>query len=248
MTRPVGKCISVIIPVFDPLWLADNCIDSVLSYTDERGIKLISELVIVDNSAGNAWPIVAKYGQLMTEKGILLCYTRTRSNLMHVDSINLGLRMSSGSWILCFNDDIEIPRTQGGWLERMARVFADSVNCGAATLTLLHRDHTIYWIGNGADNEHIDLNRPYDFIPRGYYYGSPWSNMACLLVRRSTFDKIPFDGIDPNDGKRHNHYVADHFFGRKIRSVLKKENVVCRDTWIYHYNERLRNKASRRAQ
>ncbi|MEN6306908.1 MAG: glycosyltransferase family A protein [Anaerohalosphaeraceae bacterium] len=238
MTPGAGS-VSILIPVFEPLYLIDDCLNSLLSYTDADGIDMIKEIVIIDNSKSGAWPVAAKYGSLMSIRRIAMLYQRPGKNLLHVESINMALSMSKGEWILLFNDDIEIPKTQGDWLSRQARMFRDITKCGIATITLLHRDHTIYWIGNDANSQHIDLGKPYDFIPRGYYLKSPWSNIANALVRRETFKKVPYDGIDPKTKQLNPHYVADHFFGRKVKA-LGMENAVCRDTWIYHHNERLR--------
>ena len=234
------KQISLIVPIFEPLELFDACLDSLLSYTEH--LDYIKEVCIIDNSKSSAWDLIAKYNPQYTRNNIQLHYYRPGTNLMHVESCNLALKYCTGDWILFFNDDLEIPKSQGKWLGRMTQMFEEIPECGTATLTLIHRDNTIYWCGNPKSGPciHIDVNKPFNFIPRDYYYDSPWSNMACLLVSKKTIDKIPFDGLAP-DGKYHNHYVADHFFGLKI-SASGLKNVVCRDTWIYHYNARVRKK------
>ena len=106
-------------------------------------------------------------------------------------------------------------------------------------MVLIHRDHTIYWIGE-KNNRHIDHFEPFRFLPTDHYFDSEWSNMACLLVRREIFDLIKYDGINPKTGKVHKHYSADNFFGRRVRYDLGKEQIVRKDVWLYHYNERVR--------
>lgn len=237
MIHRSGKFISILLAVFDPIYLIEDCINSFLSYTDFGELKV--ELVIIDNTKDGIWPLLASYNHLMSIRGVNLTYQRNLENHLHVESSNMALNISSGDYILFFNDDLEIPRTQSGWLLRMFRIIDEIPNCGIVTLSLLHRDHTIYWIGNGDDGEHLDYRKPFDFMPKDYYFDSPWINLACALVKRTIFDKVSFDGIDPKTGNKHTHYVADHFFGREIKA-LGFTNVVCRDTWIYHYNERKR--------
>jgi len=235
----MDKQVSIIIPVFEPHYLIDECLQTLLSYT--ANVDLIKEVIIIDNSEESMWPVLAKYNALASVRDVNIIYIKSNINLFHVGSINMGLKYATGYYTLLFNDDISIPLTQNRWLGMMIDALEKYEKCEVVTVCLVHRDNSIYWIGLGEKNQHIKHFDQFDFIPSEDYFESAWSNMACYLTRRKLFDIIPFDG-QRGDGRIVKHYKADNFFGRRLRDEYKWEQVVRRDVWLYHYNERNRIK------
>lgn len=236
--------VSIIIAVFEPLYLIDDCLSSVLLSTDQAGINLIKEIIIIDNSQTGALAVIAPYNQLLTEKGIHLLYCRMNENLLHVRSMNVGLKLSSSEYVLFLNDDIGIPVSQGSWLSKMVDLLECNPHYGSVTIDLLHRDNTIYWVGAYPEGSkdagyHREWRKPYKFQPKPITE-EIYNPMACILMRRETLEKIPYDGINPFNGEKGLHYGgADHFWSWRVRDELDLKSMCCHDVWVYHYNERV---------
>lgn len=243
---PESNEISIIIPVIEPHYLIEGCLNTLLSYTDEEGLRQIKEIAIIDNARESIWPLIAKYNRLLTKAEITILFYRPVFPLMHIDSCNLGLSITSAPRVILYNDDIEIPITQGDWLSKMNKLMDDHPDYGSITITTLLRDHRIYHYGtvpdayllhNKVPHTHIDYEKKYDFLPRPIHE-SDWNNFACVLIKRNTLENVPYDGIDPK-GIKHLHYYCEQYHGRKIKKLGMK-NVCYRDgTWIYHLNERV---------
>ena len=220
--------ISIIIPVAEPLYLIEDCLNSIKNYTTYQDY----EIILIDNTLTNGVQrVLNKIGPF--PKPIIPFVAP--ENLFHVKSMRKGLELSHGDFILMLNDDTEVPRDQGHWLNRLLEMFSLYPNCGMATLTLLHRCHTIYWIGSG-NNHHTDMHQTYNFVKQPPLEVL-WSNMACALTKRSTLEAVPFRHPDETESAKL-HYGMDRIWSNMIREKLGLKHIVCRDAWIYHYNER----------
>lgn len=226
--------VSIIIPVFEPMYLIEDCLNSLIQYTTYPDY----EIILIDNSnSGGAKDAVSRL-RVPAKKEIII--HKSERNYLHVESNNKGIELSHGEWILFLNDDIEIPPDQGHWLSKLIEMFSLYPDCGVSTLVLIHRRKTIYWVGSTRAGHHDQMHTIYDFVKRPPLE-SPWSNMACALTKREILNAIPYGSAHKDSrffGIPLQHYGADEAWSTKIVADMKLKNIVCLDTWIYHFNER----------
>jgi len=216
--------ISIIIPVIEPLYLIEGCINSIFNNTLYKNF----EIIIINNSESDI-------NYLKTEHDNIIIYN-PQENLLHAESIRMGLCFSKGEYILLLNDDIEIPKEQPRWLNRMLEMFTSYPACGISTIVLIHADNTIYCAGTGWDS-HPNMNKKFDFAQRSPLE-IPWSNMACALTKKKYFNIVRWGEGECYGVENLKHYGDDHAWSLALAQKLNLKNIICRDTWIYHYNER----------
>lgn len=103
--------VSIIIPSKDNYKIIKQCVDSIKKVTKYSNY----EIIIVDN--GSSDDNKALYETLASDNYCVYHYEKKDFNFSHM--CNEGAKLAKGEYLLFLNDDIEIPDSQGEWLERM---------------------------------------------------------------------------------------------------------------------------------
>jgi GT2 family glycosyltransferase len=193
--------VSIIIPTKDRVDLLRTCIDSFKKITHiPEGIEL--EFVIVDN--GSTCQNTLNYLNQLEQQGVLVVKLPGAFNYSLLN--NKAVAKASGSMLLFMNNDIEI--VESGWLEAMLELMAwndvgvvgskliyPNINMiqHASVITGFHdiagHDHQFYPEYDEFNNLNAGHNNALLVIRE-----SMAVTAACMLVRRSIFEKV--NGFD----------------------------------------------------
>ena len=185
---PVGEPkVSIVIPSKDNPDILKNCIDSILKYTEYPNY----EIVVVDN--GSSDENKKKVEVLTGDSRIKYVYDKYDFNFSKM--CNIGVKESTGEYILLLNDDTEV--TEAGWLTRMTG-HAMLPHTGAVGARLLYPDKkTIQHVGVIMIDEgpaHAFAGFADDVV---LYFGrNRWDynyiavTGACLMVSRKKYEEV----------------------------------------------------------
>lgn len=181
--------ISIVIPTRDRLECLERCLSSLFERTDYPAY----EVILVDNASRD--PRVPAYYRALQADGRPLRVVEGGEDFNYNRFNNLGAQVSSGSYLLFLNNDVEI--TQPDWLSELA-MWASRPEVGAVGARLLYPNGTIQHAGivvgleGHASHIFMDAHTGLDGI-----FGSPvWYRDylavtgACLMMRHTVFDQL----------------------------------------------------------
>ena len=178
--------VSIIIPSKDNYDVLKRCIDSIIKLTFYKNY----EIVVVDN--GSSSDNKAKYSEYATTHGVKYIYDEKKFNFSYM--CNVGVKNSSGEYLLFLNDDTKITDTM--WLTKMLGQ-AMLPYSGAIGAKLLFGDRTTIQhcgvINNvGPTHAFWGFNdAAYYYFGRNIYvYNYLGVTAACLCVKRSKFEEV----------------------------------------------------------
>lgn len=224
--------ISIIIPNKDQKETLETCINAILEKTTYNNYEII---IVENNSETNE--IFEYYKELeKNEKIKIVTYKQNGFNYSAL--INLGVKNSSGEYILQLNNDVEIESKD--WLEDMLG-FCARKDVGAVGIKLFYPDNTIQHAGIvfGVDRVATHLFRG---LPRhipGYFARESsiqdFSAVtgACLMTKKSIYEQV--GGMDESMPVAFN----DLDLCLKIR---EKEKLIVYDPFVtgIHYESKTR--------
>ena len=182
--------VSIIIPSKDNVPLLRTTLDSIIRLTDYRNYEII---LLNNNSTSDAffelviefetnYPLIFK----CVEAGFPFNFSKL---------INLGVKESSGDYILMLNNDVKV--LQNDWIERMIG-YAQLPHIGAVGVKLVFPDDTIQHtgiiMGVAEATAHAFIGLPkksgihFNYIQSVNNYSAVTA--ACLMVRKNVFIEV----------------------------------------------------------
>ena len=224
--EPIGNPgVTIVIPSKDNLLMLKQCIDSIKDFT----LYSNYEIVVVDNgSSDENRELIEKY---LADNDCVYVYEKFDFNFSKM--CNIGARHSQKEYLLFLNDDIEI--FQEDWLSRMiGQAIQPSVGVVGAKLyypestTIQHAG--VENLSNGPAHSfmRMDDTAAYYFGFNRLDYNVICITGACLLIRKSIFDKVK--GFDESFAVAYND-VDLCFKVHELGYYL----VVRQDVCAYHY-------------
>lgn len=219
--------VSIVILSKNNFDMLKECIDSIIEYTSYSNY----EIILVDN--GSTGQQYDKYNQFVMEHNIKYIYRKMDFNFSLM--CNLGVNESNGDFILFLNDDIEIPKGDILWMEKMLgqAQLKSAAMVGAKLLypgTNIIQHDGIVNLKEGPS--HILCNAK---DGRNYYYGRNlveynYSSVtgACMMIEKKKYIQIGgFDNELP---------VAYNDVDICLKAVEKGYfNVIRNDVCLYHH-------------
>ncbi len=181
--------VSIIIPTFNRLDLTKQCLASLAA----SGDSTVSEIVVVDNASTDG---PAEFLKVLESEGKVRALLN-RENAGFARACNQGARAALGKHLLFLNNDTEV---RPGWLDELQGTLVADERVVAVGSKLLFPDGTVQHAGVAILDDrklpdplvarHIHYRKPADSpevcVPRLYQA----LTSACMLVRKSDFDKI----------------------------------------------------------
>ena len=220
------KSVDIIVPIYNAFEYTEECIKSILKYTDLNEHTLV---LINDKSPDEKiLPMLQKYRNDNKEKKIVVL--DNEQNLGFVKTVNKGMQYSQNDVIL-LNSDTEVTHN---WLEKIQKCCYS--NEFIATVTPLTNNGTICSVPNfGIDNElpkNMSLDQYAEMIEKisiNRYPELTTGNGYCMYIRRDVINEIGvFD--DKTFGKGYGE--ENDFCYRALDYGYI--NVLCDNTFIYH--------------
>ena len=172
---------SIVIPVYNQSHFTRRCIETIRQHTDD----IRYEVIIVDDGSSDD---TLEFLETLQPPfhGV-----RNDQNLGFIASVNRGVSMAKGKYLLMLNNDTEVhPR----WLREMIDLYESDSSIGIVGAKLLYPDGTI---------QHFGLNISSDLAPYHLFRGKPADDPACstvqetagvtgacLLIERELFKKV----------------------------------------------------------
>jgi GT2 family glycosyltransferase/glycosyltransferase involved in cell wall biosynthesis len=120
--------ISIVIPVYNALPLAKQCVKSVF----DHGSELTFEVIVVDNGSA---PDVEEWLQLVAKSHSNFSYRRYSEPLGFAKSVNSGAAVANGDVLIVLNSDTLVT---AGWMDELHRALQADPSLGAITPTTNH--------------------------------------------------------------------------------------------------------------
>jgi len=216
----------IIIPIYNAYDYTNECIKSVLKYTDLEKHNLI---LIEDRSTDNQiLPMIKRFASENQGKNIVVLENKV--NLGFVKSVNKGLKYSEHDVVL-LNSDTEVTKN---WLEKM--IDCAYQNEYIATVTPLTNNGTIASVPNfGQDNdlpENMTLDEYSDLVEKSSLNRFPeitTANGFCMFIKRDVIKEVGF----------FNEEVFGKGYGEENDFCYRALNkgyihVLCDNTFVYH--------------
>ena len=218
--------IDIIIPIYNAYKFTEECIKSVIKYTDLSEHNL---LLINDKSPDEKiLPMLKKYAGENPNKNIIVL--DNEENLGFVKTVNKGMQYSENDVIL-LNSDTEVTKN---WLEKIK-------NCAyqneyIATVTPLTNNGTIASVPNfGMDNElpkNMTLDEYAEMIEKCSLNRFPeltTANGFCMFIKRSVIQEVGlFDDVTFGKGYGEENDFCYRALNRGYIHIL------CDNTFVYH--------------
>jgi GT2 family glycosyltransferase len=209
--------VGIVMPVYNKYEYTKKCLDKIFSTKEQTSF----EIIFIDNASTDETK-----KNLREDKRIK--YIANSKNLGFAKACNQGARETKARFILFLNNDMEpLP----GWLDNLTKEIKKDKSIAIAGSKLLYGDGTIQHAGIAFDDK-----GPYH-IYRKEKREKPYVNKqrflqgvtgACLLIRRSIFEKI--GGFDEGFV---NGYEDVDLCLRVINSG--KKILYCPKSELYHY-------------
>ena len=226
--------VSIIIPSKDHPEILQQCLNSIIETTGDDNIKY--DITVIDNGSTAANRV--KYGVYASraprKNGLQkINYIYKLQDFNFSAMCNLGVRNSTGEYLLFMNDDIECAKE--GWLREMLSQ-AQLKHVGVVGAKLIYPDSDLIQhagIANVRRGPVHKLQKMHD--NKNHYFGynrgihnTIGSTAACLLMSRKKFNdvggfnedlKVAFNDVD----LCYNFHEAGYY------------NVCCNHTFLYHH-------------
>ncbi len=215
--------VSIIIITYNALEYTKLCIDSINKYTT----NIVYELIIVDNGSENETKLFLNSISNIF-KNIHVIFNDTNKGF--ASAVNIGIKNSSGRYILLLNNDTIVTNN---WLLRLVEniqldektgiisPITNNVHCGPQ-LDDAAKDINYLNVENYADNI-FSQNRGINIdVPDRLSF-------FCVLIKKEVFDKIGF--LDEN--YRFGNFEDDDFCIRARMAGFKL--LVTKEIFIYHF-------------
>ncbi len=180
--------VSIIIPTFNNIALTRQCLDALNRNTPDGRY----EIVVVDNASNDGTVEFLREKENAGELRVI-CNPK---NLGFARACNQGAQNARANYILFLNNDTEV---QPGWLDPLLHILDADERVAAAGAKLLFSDGTIQHAGvaladiTGRDplmGIHIFAKENSDFAIANERRVYQAVTAACVLVRKSLFDKV----------------------------------------------------------
>lgn len=221
------KIIDIVIPIYNAYDFTDQCIKSVIKYTDLTKHNLI--LVEDKSSDEKVLPMLKKVVEDNNNLNIILL--QNEENLGFVKTANKGMSYSDKNDVVLLNSDTEVTK---GWLEKMT-VCAYS-NEHIASVTPLSNNGSICSIPNfGVDNElpkNLNLEEYAKLVEDCSYKRYPEISTAvgfCMYIKRIVLNEI---GLLDSDTFGKGYGEENDLCYRALDYGYF--HVLCDDTFVYH--------------
>lgn len=218
--------VDIAIPIYNAYEYTEECINSILKYTDlnKNGLILVND----KSPDERVLPMLEKIVNENKDKNIELI--NNEENLGFVGSVNIAMKKSKNDIIL-LNSDTEVTKN---WLEKI-------VQCGysnecIATVTPLTNNGTICSIPNfGVDNElpeNMSLDEYSEMVEKisnSRYPELTTGNGFCMFIKRSVIDEIGY--FDEKTFQKGYGEENDFCYRALDNGYI---NVLCDNTFVYH--------------
>ncbi len=188
---PAERTVSVVIPVFDRLDLTLACLAALARATDEVGLGIAVQVIVVDNGStdGTADRLAAEHPHVLV--------LRNEHNQGFARGCNQGVAAAAGDIVVLLNNDTEV---QQGWLAPLLAVLDDDPAVALVAPKLLFPDGRLQHAGmvliddrargvplNGL---HLWYRQPADLPAANVRRDRRTLTGAVLAMRRSAFEAV----------------------------------------------------------
>ena len=167
--------VSIIIPVYDQIELARNCLVSLAVHLDKE--VPVEVLVVNDGSSANTRNALGKI------KGIRLVHNKKNIGFLH--SCNEALKIARGEYVWFLNSDTRI---QQGALKSLVEVLDGNSRCGAVGSKLIYPEDNLQEAGGIVWRDGSAMNYGNKQDPRrpeyNYVREVDYCSAASLMVRK----------------------------------------------------------------
>lgn len=171
---------SIVIPVLNNAAMTHRCLESIVKETTTGTY----EVIVVDNGSGPA-----ARQMLSRVSGLRLITNDT--NVGFVGACNQGASAAQGEFVLFLNNDTIV---LSGWLDALLRTFEQDRSIGAVGAKLIYPNGRLQEAGGiiwrDGDGWNYGRNEDPDVPEFGYVREVDYCSGACLLVRRSLFERL----------------------------------------------------------
>lgn len=197
--------ISIVMACYKNFKTTKNAVISVLNYTDDIDF----ELILVNDGADRQ---LNKYFKTLMKYNKNIKLITNKQNVGWVKSINQGIAVSEGKYVMFLNNDIEVLPQYSNWLKEMMACMKDDVGAVAPVSNFVLGWQNIKYNGKFVNYTHY----------------SKFLIGMCMLVKRKVIDEI--GGLDERFGLGGND---DLDYSIRIRLAGYKL-VITRKTFIQH--------------
>lgn len=211
----VDKLVSVVIPVYNGESTIGYVLESILNQDYPH-----VEVIIVDNgSTDNTSIIVSKYRDAFKSKGYALKYIKYPKPLGHAPAINIGIKESSGQYVLILHADVML--CSQNWISTMVNILNNDNRVAVVSSMLITKPEELNFINRVFSYIYILGWHDYLKIPPMYV---PYTGLNNDLIRASIFKDVGL--LDES----YKYGVHDIDFAEKIRRrgyLIRLETSVC---------------------
>ncbi len=212
--------VSIVVLMWNQGLLTMNCLKSIYDRSDYRNM----EVILVDNGSDlNESFIVTNW--IKNENSNRTKYVRNEVNLGFAAGNNVGIKLSTGDFIIVLNNDTEVTP---GWIWRSIKHFSVNPNLGLLGPST-----------NNCGNEarvvlrNQDGNWLHEVIPRfGFRELKPIPAKTiaffCVVIKRAVIDEVGLISEDYGKG-----YFEDDDYCRMVETA-GYEIAIARDIFVYH--------------
>lgn len=221
------KSIDIIIPIYNAYEYVEECIKSVIKYTNlnENNLILINDC----SPDKKIMDLLNNFKIQYLDKNMTII--NNEKNLGFVKSVNIGMKTNIGNDVVLLNSDTEVTKS---WLEKMQECAYS--NKYIATVTPFTNNGTIASVPNfGEDNiipENMNLDEYAKMIEEcssKIYPEIPTGNGFCLYIKREALNNIGY--FDEELFEKGYGEENDFCFRALNHGYI---NVICDNTFIYH--------------
>ena len=221
------KSIDIIIPIYNAYEYVEECIKSVIKYTNlnENNLILINDC----SPDKKIMDLLNNFKIQYLDKNMTII--NNEKNLGFVKSVNIGMKTNIGNDVVLLNSDTEVTKS---WLEKMKECAYS--NKYIATVTPFTNNGTIASVPNfGEDNiipENMNLDEYAKMIEEcssKIYPEIPTGNGFCLYIKREALNNIGY--FDEELFEKGYGEENDFCFRALNHGYI---NVICDNTFIYH--------------
>jgi len=188
--------ISIIVPFKDEAHLLQQCIDSILQYTDYANFEIIG---ISNDSTGPETYVVM---QQLQQRDTRVRFIEHNIPFNFSALVNYGVQQSQGTHVLLLNNDIEIH--SANWLNQLIS-YSALPEVGAVGAKLLFPDDTIQHVGIHLDAEGMPAHTHKDLSDKLPQLMAETQNIhkvsavtgALLMVKKALYQSL--GGFDESD-------------------------------------------------